>query len=265
MSISFCSFSSGSSGNSYLVTGGDTALLVDAGISGKRILEGLRHAAVSPERVRGVFITHEHQDHIRSLAALTKKLPHIRAYANEGTWAALGDRVRQEQRRTFVTGRRFAVGDIEVKSFPISHDAAEPVGFSFFSGGKQVSIVTDTGHITEEIYREMEEADILVLESNHDIHMLKMCSYPWHIKQRILGKAGHLSNEDAASALCRIAAAGNKRRQILLAHLSRENNFPEMAFQTICNLLQEEEIYLGDRVRIETILKDQISPIYGCL
>ena len=264
MSINFCSFSSGSSGNSYLVSSRETALLIDAGISGKKILEGLASSATPPEKVKGLLVTHEHIDHVRSLSVVTKKLPFVQAYANQQTWSVLENKVREERRQIFITGQRFQIGDIEVKSFPISHDAVEPVGFSFFAGGKQISIVTDTGHINDELYGEIQDADILVLESNHDINMLKMCRYPWNVKQRILGKSGHLSNEDAASVLCRLISARDKSRRILLAHLSRENNFPEMAFQTVRNLLQEEEIYLGDRVTIETIIKDQISPIYVC-
>lgn len=264
MSISFCSFSSGSSGNSYLVKSKNTALLIDAGISGKRILEGLTHSETAFEDVQGVLITHEHIDHVKSLATITKKLPNAFAYANNPTWSALGDKVHADKRKEFHTGEAFSIGDIQVKSFPISHDAVEPVGFSFYHKDHQISIVTDTGHITEEIYREIVDADILVLESNHDINMLKMCRYPWSVKQRILGNAGHLSNEDAGSTLCRLIHEKKKNRQVLLAHLSKENNFPEMAFQTIKNQLQEEDFYIGKNVHIEMIVKDQISRVY-CL
>ena len=263
MGISFCSFSSGSSGNSYLIKSENTGILVDAGISGKKIIESLEKSDTSLEKVLGVVVTHEHIDHVKSLSVITKKLPNISAYANRKTWSIISQRVAPEKRREFVTGESFAIGDIGIKAFNISHDAIEPVGFSFFCDGKQISIVTDTGHITEEIYEEIIEADILVLESNHDIHMLKMCSYPWNVKQRILGKSGHLSNEDAGSLLCRLFGERNKRRQVLLAHLSKENNFPEMAFETIKNLLVEEDHFIGSNINIDLILKDQISKIYS--
>ncbi len=262
MSISFCSFSSGSSGNSYLVKSGTTALLIDAGISGKRIVEGLNLSGTLLEDVKGILVTHEHSDHIKSLNTITKKLPNIMAYANENTWSLIAHKITEEKKRVFKTGEIFDIGDIRIKPFNISHDAIEPVGFSFYFEGSQISIVTDTGHITEEIYEEIIDADILVLESNHDVNMLKMCRYPWSIKQRILGAEGHLSNEDAGGILCRLISSKGKNRQVLLAHLSRENNFPEMAMQTIKNLLQEADFYIGKNVNIEMLLKDQISPIY---
>lgn len=263
MCISFCSFSSGSSGNSYLVKTESTAILIDAGISGKKIFEGLAESETLFENVKGLMITHEHIDHVKSLSVVTKKLPNINAYANENTWTMLESKVETQKRKTFVTGEKFTVGDIEVKSFNISHDAIEPVGFSFYCGLNQISIVTDTGHITEEIFKEIITADILILESNHDVNMLKMCRYPWNVKQRILGKMGHLSNEDAGSLLCRILGENNKKRHVLLAHLSKENNFPEMALQTIKNLLLEEDFYVGENVNIEMIMKDKISPVYS--
>lgn len=262
MSISFCSFSSGSSGNSYLVKSGTTALLIDAGISGKKILEGLKHSETLFEDVKGLLVTHEHGDHIKSIGTITKKLENVVVYANEKTWSLIGDRVMETRKQTFKTGERFTIGDISIKPFNISHDAIEPVGFSFYFEGSQISIVTDTGHITEEIYEEIINADILVLESNHDVNMLKMCRYPWSVKQRILGLEGHLSNEDAGSTLCRLITDKSKKRQVLLAHLSKENNFPEMAMQTIKNMLQEADYYIGKNIHIEMIVKDQISEIY---
>lgn len=263
MSISFCSFSSGSSGNSYLVKSQKTALLIDAGISGKKILEGLNCSGTLLEEVKGILVTHEHGDHIKSLNTITKKLPNAFAYANENTWSLIDHKILETKKKIFKTGEIFTIGDIKVKPFNISHDAIEPVGFSFYCENSQISIVTDTGHITEEIYDEIIDADILVLESNHDVNMLKMCRYPWSVKQRILGLEGHLSNEDAGGILCRLISNKTKERQVLLAHLSKENNFPEMALQTIINLLQEADFYIGKNINIEMILKDQISQVYS--
>ncbi|MFV0517088.1 MAG: MBL fold metallo-hydrolase [Aminipila sp.] len=263
MALSFCSFSSGSSGNCYLVRSNSTALLVDVGISGKKIIEGLAATETPQDIVKGVLVTHEHIDHVKSLKVISKKLPHTVTYANAGTWEYIRESVPEPQRSVFVTGNSFSIGDIEIKPFHISHDAAEPVGFSFFSEGKQISIVTDTGYITEEIFNEMKQADILALEANHDENMLKVGRYPWSVKQRILGNRGHLSNVAAGKCLCRIMDENiEKPRRVLLAHLSRENNFPEMAYQTIRNVLEESQYYLGKHLQMATMSKDEISIIY---
>jgi phosphoribosyl 1,2-cyclic phosphodiesterase len=244
-----------------------TSILVDVGISGKKILEGLGATNTPEEQVKGLLITHEHIDHVKSLKVITKKLPGIKAYANKKTWSTIEDKVKPEQRETFITGQAFTIGDILVKPFHISHDAIEPVGFSFFAEDKQITVVTDTGYVTEEIFEEMKTADILALEANHDEDMLKMCRYPWNVKQRILGEKGHLSNTMAGKCICKILEEcehlkEKKHRRILLAHLSRENNFPEMAYQTIKNVLEESEYYLGGNLQIHTIIKDEISMVY---
>lgn len=263
MAFSFCSFSSGSSGNCYLVRSDNTALLVDVGISGKKIIEGLSATETPEELVKGVLVTHEHIDHVKSLRVISKKLPGAKTYANSGTWTQIEENVPDAQRQVFITGEMFSIGDIKVKPFHISHDAVEPVGFSFYAEGKQISIVTDTGYITEEIFTEMKQADILALEANHDENMLKVGRYPWNVKQRILGNKGHLSNVAAGKCLCRLLdECCNKPRRVLLAHLSRENNFPEMAYQTIKNVLEESEYYLGKQLQLNTMMKDEISMIY---
>lgn len=263
MRFSICSFSSGSSGNCYLIRSNETALLVDAGISGKKILEGLAATETPKELVKGVLVTHEHIDHVKSLRILSKKLPGAKTYANGGTWEKIAENVPEGQRQVFTTGTPFVIGDIEIKPFHISHDAVEPVGFSFFSEGKQISIVTDTGYITEEIFCEMKQADILALEANHDENMLKVGRYPWNVKQRILGDKGHLSNVAAGNCLCRLMEeCCVKPRRILLSHLSKENNFPEMAYQTIKNLLEESEFYLGKQLQVTTMAKDELSIVY---
>ncbi|WP_164914461.1 MBL fold metallo-hydrolase [Aminipila luticellarii] len=263
MALSFCSFSSGSSGNCYLVKSDSTALLIDAGISGKKILEGLNTTQTPEEQVQGVLVTHEHIDHVKSLRVLSKKLPGAKTYANAGTWTQIQENVPEGQRGLFITGEAFSIGDIKIKPFHISHDAAEPVGFSLFAEEKQITIVTDTGCITEEIFDEIRQADLLTLEANHDENMLKVGRYPWNVKQRILGSRGHLSNVAAGNCLCRLLdECCSKPRKILLAHLSRENNFPEMAYQTIKNVLEESEHYLGGQLQLNTMMKDEISMIY---
>lgn len=262
MTLSFCSFSSGSSGNCYLVKSERTAILVDAGISGKKIFEGLELTGTPREQLAALLITHEHSDHTKSVKTLLKKEKNLKAYANALTWNQISGAGLEEQKVTFETGDRLQIGDIGVKTFRVSHDAAEPVGYTFLSGGKQISIVTDTGCMSEEIISEIKEADILILEANHDIDMLKLGRYPWFLKQRVLGEEGHLSNVAAGETLLRLLSESRKERYVLLAHLSKENNFPEMAYQTVKNILEEADFYIGKHLKLNTIIRDEISLIY---
>lgn len=263
MALKFYSFSSSSSGNCYLIKSDNTALLVDAGISGKKIIESLDETETPLEYIKGVLITHEHVDHVKSVRVLSKKLCETRIYANDKTWKNMDCQVAEEKMASFVTDQPFEIGDIRIKPFRISHDAVEPVGFTFTCQDKQLSIVTDTGYVTEEIYEHVKDADLLVLESNHDESMLKMGRYPWNVKQRILGEEGHLSNEAAGECLCRILNEGEaKKRQVLLAHLSSENNFPQLAYHTVKNVLEASEHYLGDMLSIEILMKNEVSKLY---
>ena len=262
MTLTFCSFASGSNGNSYLIKSGQTAILIDAGVSGRRILDSLKQAGVETDEVKAMLVTHEHSDHIKSLKTVNRRLPHIKTYANSGTWKYIKDMVNEEQQVLFKTGEEFFVGDVKVKTFPLSHDAEEPVGFSFYLDGKQISLLTDTGCLSEDMYSAIKGADLLVLEANHDVEMLRMGRYPWFLKQRILGEKGHLSNVAAADAICWLLSGEKKKRRVLLAHLSRENNFPEMAYQTIKNLLEEKNYYINTNVALNIIKRDEMSAIY---
>lgn len=262
MALTFCSFSSGSSGNCYLVKSEAATILIDAGISWRKISESLKLAETDPNDLDAILITHEHSDHIRSLRTINRRLPQIRTYANGGTWKCMENLVHEEQRAVFETGAAFLISDIEVTPFLLSHDAEEPVGFSFRGGGKQISILTDTGVLNGDIFDEIREADLLVLEANHDTEMLKIGRYPMFLKQRILGEKGHLSNVDAAAAICRLLSDKRKFRHVLLAHLSRENNFPEMAYQTVKNLLEESDYYIGENLKVNIIKRDEMSAVY---
>jgi phosphoribosyl 1,2-cyclic phosphodiesterase len=245
-----------------LVRSRETAILVDAGISGKRIYEGLEKTATPREQLAALLITHEHADHIKSVRAVLKKEKALKAYANAMTWNRIDAQVCEEQKATFETGDAFPIGDITVKTFRVSHDAAEPVGFTFSAGGKQISIVTDTGCTNEEIISAIKEADILILEANHDVDMLRIGRYPWFLKQRILGEQGHLSNAAAGETILRLLSESRKERHVLLAHLSRENNFPEMAYQTVKNILEEADFYIGKHLKLNTIIRDEVSLVY---
>ena len=253
MPLQFCSFASGSSGNCYLIKNERSAILVDAGISGKKIFQGLEETDTPFENVSAILVTHEHIDHVKSLPIVTKKLPNILAWANRETWEHIERPVAEGCRRVFTTGEDFQIDDFTIRPFAIPHDAAEPVGFSIYYDSRQISIVTDVGYITDEIFAEITDADLLLLEANH---------YPYHLKRRILGDHGHLSNVSAGECLCRLVEEKSKRRQILLGHLSRENNDPSVAMLTITNTLQEQDIFPGDDLSLEVMLRDSCSCIY---
>ncbi len=262
MTLQFCSFASGSSGNCYLVKDDHTAILIDAGISGKRILQGLEETGTPREMVRALLITHEHIDHVKSIPILTKRIPDLQVYANSATWENIERPVPEHVRETFETGREFGIGDLSIRSFPVSHDAAEPVGFSILKGGRQISICTDVGCITEAIREEIREADLLLLEANHEREMLLMGHYPYPLKQRILGDEGHLSNVDCGECLCRIVEDCQKKRQVLLGHLSRENNDPHVAMLAVENTLQEKDIFVGGDLQIHVARRDEPSRVF---
>lgn len=266
MSMAICSLASGSSGNCYAVLSQNTTLLVDAGISGRQIRSRLEQIQLSMDNVNGILITHEHSDHIKGLNGLLKS-KEVAVYANKNTFLGMNTQLPESRRRYFVTGECFTIGDLEIRTFPVSHDSGDPVGFSFSNGGQRIAIVTDTGVVSEPLLQEMREADILVLESNHDESILRMGKYPWFLKQRILGNRGHLSNVAAAEALAAILSddeecGGRKDRMVLLAHLSKENNFPEMAMATVENILGEYGYPTGSSTRLITLSRTEMSPLY---
>lgn len=264
MTLALCPIASGSSGNCYAIVSQNARVLLDAGISGKRIKEGLESINISPYDIDGILITHEHIDHIKGAGIFSRKYD-TPIYANEKTWESMKciiGKIKEHNIKVLKTCDVFSIKDIEIKSFNIPHDAVEPVGYSFFRGEVQLSVATDIGYMTEEIFNEINEADFLVLESNHDVEMLKVGRYPWNVKQRILGEKGHLSNVDAGKALIEIIRSHKKGREVLLAHLSHENNFPQMAHQTIKNILEEEEYYIGTDVNIYIALREEVSGIY---
>ena len=265
MNLAICSLASGSSGNCYVVRGGDTFVLVDAGISGKQIRERLNAIGLAPSRLSAVLVTHDHSDHVKGLAALLKTTD-AAVYANRATACGCSTDIPEDRLRCFVTGEAFPLGDLDVETFPVSHDTADPAGFTFRRGGSQLSIVTDTGTVTPAVMDQIRGADILVLESNHDENILRMGRYPWFLKQRILGDCGHLSNEAAAKALARALAEEDpegpaRERTVLLAHLSQENNFPEMALTTMNNVLEEQGL-LRPGLKIRILSRTEQSPVY---
>lgn len=262
MSLSFCSFSSGSSGNSYLVKTEKTAILVDAGISCMKITDGLSKTDTPKDLLKGILVTHEHWDHVDGIKTMLKKYKDIKIHGNKLTFDNMKNQIAEERRNYFNSGDKFNIGDLEIQTFSVSHDAADPVGYHISHEGKQISIVTDTGIVEDNIVENLIHADILVMESNYDTNMLKMGKYPAFLKQRILGDEGHLSNEAAGKYIARIMNAKEKVRCVLLAHLSKDNNFPEMAKQTVCNILEEHDYQNGRDIYVKTINRNEISMMY---
>ncbi len=263
--IAICSLSSGSCGNSYVVMTGSAALLIDAGISARQINRGLERLGLMADDLSAVFLTHEHADHIKGLRVFMKNAG-VSLYATRGTLEGLPEDCAAGA-DTLRAGSRVTIGDMEISSFPVSHDAAEPVGYSISRGGARISLVIDTGVVTDEMIEVMRSSDILVLEANHDESVLRVGRYPWFLKQRILSETGHLSNEAAATALARALKEDPRRaergaKRILLAHLSKENNFPEMAETTVLNILEQEGLVPGKDFTINVLPRGEMSPVF---
>lgn len=264
MTLQFCSFASSSSGNCYMVRSENTTLLVDVGIAGKHVLAGLEAKEVTPEDIHGILLTHEHVDHVKSLRMISKKAVNAGVYASKGTLSQVCDKVSDECIRPVQPQTAFEIGDIKVKPFRLSHDAAEPVGYSFCKGDKQITIVTDTGYISEEVFDQIKDADLLVLEANHEVNILKMGAYPYSLKRRILGDEGHLSNEAAGKCLCDMLKYRGLQKKadvpkVVLAHLSKENNTPGQAYLTIRNILFEEDYYIDRDLELNIALREEVG------
>jgi phosphoribosyl 1,2-cyclic phosphodiesterase len=262
MSLSFCSFSSGSSGNSYLVKTETTSVIIDAGISAKRVINGLMRTNTPEENVAALLITHEHSDHVSGLGPVMNRLHSADVHASAGTFDGLRAKVINDRKRLVTAGNGFEIGDMEIMPFNLSHDAAEPTGFTFANGGRAISIVTDTGIFTDEILSAVCDSDLLVLESNHDVEMLKKGRYPGYLKQRILSEHGHMSNIQAANAIGEIMSMDKKPRCVLLAHLSRDNNHPGLAENTVAAILGETGYYSGRDLFIKPLLRDRMSVVF---
>jgi len=225
---------SGSRGNCALVASARTRILVDAGISCRETFKRMKLAGEDPQALSAILITHEHSDHVYGLATLAKKLsiPIFMTAPTHAAWARAmrnvnGERPRLERLERFESGHRFQIGDIEVKPFTIPHDAADPVGFTFRIEGSKVSLVTDLGYLSANVLDHLRKSDVLIMESNHDVEMLRGGSYPWSVKQRVASNVGHLSNEKLAHFFA--GDYDNSAAFVVLAHLSEQNNHPEIA------------------------------------
>jgi len=262
MSLKFCSLFSGSSGNASYIGTEKTHILVDAGFTGKKVELALKDIDVDPSSLDGILVTHEHIDHIQSVGVLSRKY-NIPVYANESTWAAMEDKIGDiaaRNIRLFENDIDFYIKDINIQPYSIPHDAADPVGFCFFHGHNKISIITDLGHTNSRIIKTVMDSDLVILEANHDVVMLREGSYPWPLKKRIMGLKGHLSNEDAALALVKMIK--EKLTHVLLAHLSKENNIPHLAYKTVVDILEAHGIKNGKDIMIDLTHRDRASNFY---
>jgi phosphoribosyl 1,2-cyclic phosphodiesterase len=234
MGVTVSMLASGSRGNCAVVASACTKLLVDAGISCRETFKRLKILGEDPHSLSAILITHEHSDHVYGLATLAKKLriPVFMTGATHQAWARAlrhekGERPQLEMFERFESGHRFQVGDIEVRPFTIPHDAADPVGFTFRAQGIKVGVATDLGYLPVSVRDHLRGCDVLVLESNHDLEMLRGGPYPWSVKQRVMSRVGHLSNLALADFLSN--DYDNSATFVVLAHLSEQNNHPEIA------------------------------------
>lgn len=259
--LELCTLASGSSGNSLLVTDGRTHVLVDAGISCRRICTGLKELGVEPTELAGVLITHEHSDHISGLTTLTKQL-RLPVYASPGTGRQLCYRIAflEELLRPVAPGEGFSVGGLAIESFPTSHDAAESVGYALSAGGRKAAVVTDLGCPTEEVRRGIRGSHLLVAETNHEVEWVQSGPYPSFLKARVLGERGHLSNQAGAELVC--SAVWDGARTVLLAHLSQENNTPARAYETVSAALERQGAAVGRDVCLEVAPRAEVGQTY---
>lgn len=241
------SIASGSSGNCIYIGSDNTHILVDAGISNKRIQQGLNEIGLTGSDMEGILITHEHSDHIKGLGVLSRKYQ-IPIYGTKETLeqiACAGSLGKFDQGllTPISPDREFLLGDLTVKPFKIDHDAANPVAYRVQKGEKSVAVATDMGHYDPYIIEHLQGLDALLLESNHDVRMLETGPYPYYLKRRILGDHGHLSNENAGRLLSYILH--DKLKKILLGHLSKENNYEELAYETVKTEIDEGDCPYG--------------------
>lgn len=248
MDIRFTILASGSTGNASVIDTSEAKLLVDAGLSARKLEQLMNMRDVDPRELDGILVTHEHSDHIKGLSVLARKYE-LPVYANEKTWQAMEKHaagIPDHKRHIVETGGTLSFGSLRVESFAISHDAADPVGYCFTLGGLKLSFATDLGYVSEKVLDNIIDSDVLILESNHDVEMLRIGAYPWNIKRRILSDVGHLSNEMAGEALAKIVSAGTVRR-VYLAHLSRDCNLMDLARLTVEGVVEENGYSLAER------------------
>ena len=260
--LELCSVASGSSGNCICVGTDRTHVLIDAGLSGKRIEEGLNHFDYTTPDMEAIFVTHEHSDHMAGIGVLSRKY-HLPIYATTGTIEAMKKmkslgKIDEELYHVIKPGDKVEIGDMTMEAMHISHDAADPVSYKVIKGDKKLAVVTDLGKYDDELVAKLQNLDGLLLEANHDVNMLLAGIYPYPLKQRILGDRGHLSNERSGQLLGRLLHDNFK--EVLLGHLSHENNMEELAYEAVrVEVTMGENPYKAEDFPIKVAKRDVAS------
>ncbi len=262
--LTFTSLASSSTGNAALVSCGDTHVLLDAGISAKQLSLGLRALGVAPKQLSAIFITHEHSDHVSGLPVFVRKKAGVPVYATAPTCQAWYRKNRCDDVRDLMCpqepGSGVHIGPLWVESFPTPHDAACSVGYSVSGEGSRVVLCTDLGEVTPRVRQAVKGCDLLVCETNHDVEWVRMGPYPYHLKKRILGPNGHLSNEAGADLAAWAVEHGT--RAVLLGHLSQTNNTPARAYQTVSRRLQAMGCDLEREIRLSVAPASGLSDTF---
>lgn len=255
--MKFCSLYSGSGGNSIYVSSERASILIDAGMPGKSIESAFSMIKEDLTKVKGIFVTHEHTDHTKGVGILSRKF-NIPIYANLETWKAMQKTIGKiKEENIKVMGTKHAViEDLDITAFDIPHDAVNASGYSVHCRDKKISIATDLGHFNENIRRQIMDSNIILLECNHDVEMVKFGPYPYPLKQRILSDVGHLSNDNCGKAI--LSMLDDKPKRIVLGHLSQTNNYPELAKATVKNILDENNVKIGKDVLL--YMADRAKP-----
>ena len=258
--LNFRSLYSGSTGNSLFVESDNVKILVDSGVSAKKVEDALTSIGSNIRDIDAILVTHEHSDHVQSLGTVSKKF-NIPVYANKETWDAMPkqrDKISDCNIKYFNANENFEIGDFVIHPFSIPHDAANPCGFNFLCGKEKFSIATDLGHLTTNIIESLEGSSFLCLEANYDPNVLKCSRYPYILKTRIAGPNGHLSNNLAGKAIAHLINCGLEN--VTLGHLSKENNFPELAYNTVLEELALKD-YSKDSIELHVAKRDMPSDV----
>lgn len=260
--IHYSILASGSQGNSTYIETAHHRILIDAGLSGKRIEERMNKIHRSLKDVDAIFVTHEHSDHCHGVGVLARRYG-MAIYANKGTWQAMANKIGKvdlEQKNLIEPGNVKDFGDLQVESFAVSHDAAEPQFYQVHHDNKTFCILTDTGYVSERVAGTIRDADAYLMECNHDTEMLMNgTKYSWPLKQRILSDEGHLSNEESADAL--ISVIGPRTKEVLLGHHSHENNTRALAHLTVASILTEDDLGVDHDFRLDDANQDEPTPL----
>lgn len=262
--LELCSIASGSSGNCICAGSDSCHILIDAGISGRRIEQGLNAIELKSREMAGILVTHEHIDHVAGLGVMARRYG-LPIYATAGTIAAIKGissvgKIDEDLFRPIQAGQDFTIEDLTITPIPISHDAADPVAYRIKKDNRTFAVVTDLGNYDDQIVQKLQGLDALLLEANHDIHMLETGIYPYPLKRRIMGDRGHLSNERSGQLLCELLH--DNFGTVMLGHLSKENNYEELAYEAVrMEVTMGDNPYKAEDFPMFVAKRDGVSPV----